>query len=219
MVFVIVTGQRVTGPQQAESTQPEQGRPEPADAIAGDQAVAKTDQFVGTQHLRRGRAVMQKGCCPILITIGRDVLVIGAIFTDTDQLALAFEEAFDDQLRLIRAGAFGGHMQVVADTLDGNVFRSDWFITALGKNVFAVLHGLDTYRLTLLGGAKLHRLGNGFAVHNGDVHCVCVHLRPSFVRLVTAPVIRHVLIIQALLIEKPIPRDRLNVDVRLQVSI
>ncbi|MNO42104.1 hypothetical protein D3C76_322880 [compost metagenome] len=182
-VVVVVTGQCISGAQQAERAQAQQCRPEPADATASHQAIAETDQFIGTQNLRGGNTLGQERCRMIAFSVGRDVLIVGAVFGHTHELAWVLVEPFDDQLWLIRVGAFSGHVQVVANSLDGQVLGSDRFFTRLGENVLAVFHRFDANRCARLGGAKLHRFGNRFAVHYGDVHCVCVHCN-AFIRQV-----------------------------------
>ena len=179
--FIVVASQLVGCAQQTERAQPQQCRPEPANAAAGNQTVTKARQLFGTQYLGRRNAIGEECRGVIVFRVGGNVLVVGAVFSHTDQLTVAFVEALNDQLWLVGISPFSGHMQVIAHTLDGQVLGSHWFISAFGEDVLTILDRLDANRVALFGGAKLHRFGNRFAVHYGDVHCVCVHC-DAFIR-------------------------------------
>lgn len=202
IVIVIVAGQLVSGAQQTERAQTEQSWPEPADAITGNQAFTETYQFLGTQYLWRRHAIGQKCRCVIVFGVGRDVLVVGTVFGYTDQLAGVLVKTFDNQLWLIRVGTFGGHMQVVADALDGQVLGGNGFFTGLRDNVFTVLDRFDSDRSPCLvvrsSTDSVIVLPSTTATFTAFLFTVM----PSFVRLVTAPKFRHVLIIQGPPIQK-----------------
>ena len=181
VVMVVIAAITIAGPCRAahrQRTQAQQRRPEPAHTGGGDQAI-KDAQFFTARHLRRRNAVHEKGHFVILLGIGGDIGVVGAVFDHTHQLALGIKEAFDDQLGLVWVSAFQGNMQVFAYTLDGDFFRGNAFVT-FGQHVLAVCNSFDAHRLALGVGPQLGGLGNGLTIDYGHIHYVCVHSIDSF---------------------------------------
>ncbi|RMT61593.1 hypothetical protein ALP43_200026 [Pseudomonas azotoformans] len=161
--------------QHTQRRQAQQSRPEPANTSSRRQAVAETGQRLRAQYLWRFNAFDQERSSAVLFSIGGDVFVVRAIFSHADQLTASAFEVFDDQLRLVRIAAFQGDVQVFAHALDGDVFRGN-AVGAFGEDVLAALYCFDAHRLAVFNGGKLHRLGNGLAVYDGDVDYVSVQV-------------------------------------------
>ena len=118
-----------------------------------------------------------------LQAIRSNVRVIRAISSHTDQLACGIKKAFNNQLGLAWVRTFERDVQILADTLDCNVGRSNALCT-FRKDVMPPLNSLDPHSFAEACGLEFNCLRDRFSINQSNSDWTDAHDSALFVRQV-----------------------------------